>query len=108
VPETRLPFTYIVKGRYWRFRRGDLKASLPGQPGDPAFHKRYGELVALIRGQATRKDRDTFAWLIAKYRASAEFAALRPATRLDYDKTLTLLESGAWRGAVPEHHEGHD
>jgi integrase len=93
MPPTRLPFTYIVKGRYWRFRRGELKASLPGQPGDPAFHKRYGELVALSEGKPPERDRDTFAWLIAKYRASAEFAALRPATRLDYDKTLTLLEA---------------
>jgi integrase len=90
--ETRLPFTYIVKGRYWRFRRGDLKAPLPGQPSDAAFHRRYGELVALSEGSPPEKDRETFAWLIAKYRASAEFAALREATRSDYDKTLTLLE----------------
>jgi hypothetical protein len=66
VPETRLPFTYIVKGRYWRFRRGDLKAGLPGKPGDPAFHKRYGELVALSEGRAPEPSRDTFAWLIAQ------------------------------------------
>lgn len=93
MPETRLPFTYIVKGRYWRFRRGDLKASLPEQPGHPEFHKRYGELVALSEGKPVEKSRETFAWLIERYRASAEFAALRPSTRLDYDKTLTLLDS---------------
>jgi integrase len=82
-----------VKGRYWRFRRGDLKASLPGKPGDPEFHKRYGELVALSDGKPAEKDSASWAWLIARYRASAEFKALRGPTRLDYDKTLTLLET---------------
>jgi integrase len=93
VPETRLPFTYVVKGRYWRFRRGDLKAPLPGKPGDPAFHQRYGELVALSEGKPAEKARETFAWLIERYRASAEFGALRAPTQLDYGKTLTLIET---------------
>lgn len=89
----KLPFTYIVKGRYWRFRRGDTKGALPASPSNPAFHKRYAELLALSEGKPAEKDRETFAWLIAKYRASAEFNALRPATQQDYDKTLTLLET---------------
>lgn len=90
--EARLPFTYVIGGKYWRFRRGDLKAALPGKPGDPAFHARYGELLALSESEPAEKDSGTFSWLIAEYRASAEFAALRPLTRLDYDKTLTLIE----------------
>jgi integrase len=93
VPETRLPFTYIVKGRYWRFRRGDLKASLPGQPRDPAFHKRYGELVALSENKPSEPDRARLSWLIGEYRKSAEFHALRPLTQLDYGKVLTTVES---------------
>jgi integrase len=92
VPETRLPFTYIVKGRYWRFRRGDLKASLPHAPGHPEFHKRYGELVALSEEKPAEKDQGTWGALIVRYRASAEFAALRAPTQLDYGKTLDLLE----------------
>lgn len=93
MPETRLPFTYIVKGRYWRFRRGSLKASLPGQPGDPAFHARYGELVALSESAPARPDETTLAWLIGEYRTSAEFNALRGPTQLDYGKTLDLIEA---------------
>jgi integrase len=91
VPETKLPFTYVIGDKYWRFRRGELKAALPGKPGVPAFHARYGELLALSERKAPEPDRESFAWLIGKYRASAEFGALRPSTRSDYDKTLTLL-----------------
>lgn len=89
----RLRFTYIIGGKYWRFRRGDLKAALPGQPGQPDFHKRYGELLALSERKPAEIDRDSFTWLIDRYRKSAEFKALRPLTRLDYDKTLDLIES---------------
>jgi integrase len=91
--ETRLPFTYVIGGKYWRFRRGELKAALPGQPGDPVFHARYGELLAQSEREAPEPDHNSFAWLIARYRASAEFNALRPLTRLDYDKTLSLIEA---------------
>lgn len=93
MPPASLPFTYVVKGRYWRFRRGTLKAALPGQPGDAAFHAKYAELVALVERKAPEVDRSSFAWLIARYRASEEFKALRPLTQADYDKTLTLIES---------------
>jgi integrase len=91
VPETKLPFTYVIGGKYWRFRRGALKAALPGKPGDPAFHARYGELLALSEQKTPEPDRNSFSWLIACYRKSAEFNALRPLTRLDYDKTLDLI-----------------
>jgi integrase len=89
--EARLPFTYVIGGKYWRFRRGELKAALPGQPGDPAFHARYGELLAQSERKAPEPDRESFTWLVARYRKSAEFNALRPLTRLDYDKTLDLI-----------------
>lgn len=92
MPRADLPFTYVIGGKYWRFRRGALKAALPGQPGDPAFHARYSELVALSKGKAPDKPRESLAWLIEIYRKSAEFGALRPTTRDDYDKTLTILE----------------
>jgi integrase len=84
-------FTYVIGGKYWRFRRGDLKAALPGKPGDPEFHKRYGELLAQSERKAPEPDKESFAWLVARYRKSAEFNALRPLTRLDYDKTLDLI-----------------
>lgn len=91
MPEARIPFTYVIGGKYWRFRRGDLKASLPGKPGDPEFHARYGELLAQSEQKAPPEDRESFIWLVAQYRKSAEFNALRPLTRLDYDKTLDLV-----------------
>jgi integrase len=93
VPPARLPYTFVVKGRYWRFRRGQLKAALPGKPGDSAFHARYAELMALAERKPVEQDRNTFAWLIGRYRKSEEFKALRPSTQTDYDKTLTLIEA---------------
>lgn len=92
MPPTKLPFTYIVKGRYWRFRRGETKGALPGAPGDAAFHSRYSELLELSERKEPQPDRDTFAWLVARYRKSAEFEALRPLTQLDYGKTLDLID----------------
>lgn len=92
MPEARLPFTYVIGGKYWRFRRGLLTAALPGKPSDPAFHARYAELVAQSERKAPAPDTDSFKWLIARYRKSAEFGALRPSTRLDYDKTLCTIE----------------
>lgn len=89
---SRLPYTYVVAGKYWRFRRKGLKCALPGRPGDPAFHSEYMRLVALSEEKPVEVDRSTVAWLISRYRASAEFSALRPSTRLDYDKTLDLIE----------------
>lgn len=99
---SRLPFTYVIKGRYWRFRRGDLKAPLPGKPGEPTFHSEYLRLVALSEQKAPEPDRSSFAWLVAQYRASAEFSALRPLTQLDYGKTLDLIERefGDWPFAL--------
>lgn len=91
MPEARLPFTFIVKGKYWQFRRGKLRSPLPKQPGHPDFHKRYGELVTLSEGK-TESGEETLAALIKQYRASAEFNALRAPTQLDYGKTLDLIE----------------
>ena len=92
MPVADLPYTYIVKDRYWRFRRGKLNAALPGKPGDAAFHERYSMLLAQSEHKTTEPSRDSFRWLIGRYRASAEFKALRPATQLDYSRTLDLLE----------------
>jgi integrase len=89
---TRLPFTYIVKGRYWQFRRGELKAPLPGKPSDPAFHNEYARLVALSERKTPETDTASFVHLIKCYRKSAEFNALRPSTQLDYGNTLDLIE----------------
>jgi integrase len=82
-----------VKGRYWRFRRGDLKAPLPEKPGHPYFWKEYARLVELSELRTPEPDETTINALVAKYRKSAEFEALRPATQLDYGRTLDLIEA---------------
>jgi integrase len=92
VPEDRPKFTFIVKGKYWRFRRGDLKAVLPGKPGQAMFAAEYARLLALSENKPAEIDKTTLQWLIAQYRKSAEFEALRPLTRLDYDKILAIVE----------------
>lgn len=89
---TDLRYTYIAKGRYWRFRHpatGDI--ALPGAPGDVKFHEKYALLVAKVEDRPAAIGRDTFAWLIGRYKASAEFRSLSDATQIDYVKTLDLL-----------------
>lgn len=90
--ETQLKYTYIAKRKYWRFRHpttGDL--SLPGKPGDPAFHARYSELVGVVERRTAPVPKTSFRWLVGQYRASEEFKALADATQLDYGKTLDLI-----------------
>ena len=100
---TELRFTYIAKERYWRFRHkltGDvalphvrgLHVSL--QPQQAAFVTRYAELLAAVESRASIRppSRTSFAWLIKRYRDSAEFGELADATQADYGSTLTLLE----------------
>ena len=92
MPATDLPYTYIAKRKYWRFRHpavGDVK--LPGVPGEAAFHERYTELVKAVERRAAPLAKTTFAWLIKRYRASEEFKALADSTQLDYSKTLDLI-----------------
>jgi integrase len=93
VPEDRPKFTFVVKGRYWRFRRKELKASLPGKPGDAEFYAEYARLLALSECKPEKPDETTLTWLIDRYRKSAEFMALREPTQLDYGKTLDLLKA---------------
>lgn len=97
-----LPYTYVIKksGReYWRFRRKGLHTKLPGLPGEPAFHARYSELLALSEAKAPTVDRASLRWLIREYRGgggkkpSAEFMALRVPTQDDYGKTLDLIDA---------------
>ena len=99
---TELRYTYIAKGRYWRFRHkvvGDV--ALPNdpvihwslQPQQAAFMARYAELLAAVerRERARPPAKSSFAWLIDQYRRSAEFGELADATQLDYGRTLDLL-----------------
>jgi integrase len=87
-----IPFTFVVKGKYWFFRRAGVQTRLPGVPGDREFHARYDELKTLTEPPAAAKqDTSSFRWLIARYRASAEFGALAAPTQDDYEGTLELI-----------------
>jgi integrase len=90
-----LPYTYLAKGRYWRFRHRLFgERTLPGKPGEAEFHAAYAECMVLVEARASVKpaSKDTFAWLIERYLKSAEFLALADTTQLDYGKTCTLLK----------------
>lgn len=100
---TDLRFTYIAKGRYWRFRHkltGDV--ALPHTRGlhwslqsqQPAFIARYAELLAIVESRTKLRplSRTSFAWLIRQYRSSPEFRELADRTQDDYNDTLDLLD----------------
>lgn len=91
--QTDLKYTYIAKGRYWRFRRDGDDIALPARD-DPKFLTRYEELMALYDARAAATDdRQSWRWLIKRYRASAEFNALADRTQDDYSDTLDLLDA---------------
>lgn len=94
VARATLKYTYLAKRKYWRFRHpaiGDVP--LPGAMGDAAFHERYSELLKRVSAEPkTAPARSTFAWLVAQYRKSPEFAQLRPRTRDDYEISLDIID----------------
>lgn len=52
----KLRYTYLAKGKYWRFRHvsvGDFP--IHGKPGSPAFMANYGALLAKIGGEVVAK-----------------------------------------------------
>lgn len=113
VARTKLRYTYIAKGEYWRFRHkltGDV--ALPHAPGvhwskqqeGADFMARYAELLSIVESRGAKRpvSRSSFAWLVAQYRRSPEFNELADATQLDYGRTLDLIadELGEVRFAV--------
>lgn len=103
MPETRLPFTYVVKGRYWRFRhRLTGNVPLPGRPGEPGFHEAYAAQMRLVEQRSQNKgpDKSSLAWLAERYEQSEEFASLADATQDDYLKTIKILKRPAAEGGL--------
>lgn len=94
MPPGKPRYTYLAKGRYWRFRHKLIgECSLPGSPGEARFHAAYAEKLGLVERLMLKEapPRTSFAWLIAEYERSAEFRALADATQLDYLKTLDII-----------------
>lgn len=96
--KTDIPFTYVVRRKlasgkwkdYWRFRFGKTDCALPGVPGEPVFHARYGELLAREQRIAEEKvgpAAHTVDWLFESFFASPEFEALAESTQKDYRET---------------------
>lgn len=94
VAELNLEYTYLAKGKYWRFRRNGRDSKINGAPGSREFFDHYNALMAQEDSVAADKSppRSSFNWLIRKYERSAEFKALADPTRHDYSATLRLLE----------------
>jgi len=87
LPAGRPAYTYVVKGKYWRFRYKGDNFALPGKPGEPKFEDKYDEFVALVVKPVTlasRPGRGTFDWVMAKFFADAEFRALATRTQSNY------------------------
>jgi integrase len=90
-------YVRLVKGKYPRFRTratGDI--ALPGPIGSPAFLRGYAG--ALDRLEAARANPlpdaphpSSWRFLVARFLASPDFAALAEPTRLDYSRTAGLL-----------------
>jgi hypothetical protein len=90
-------FTFPVKGKYWQFRRGIIRARLPGKPGQAVFAAEYARLLTLSETKPDKPDETALKWLSRQYQESAEFEARRPHTRNDYEKVLAIVETRAWR-----------
>jgi integrase len=97
----RPKFTYQAKGRYWRFRHrltGDR--ALPGNPGEPEFHRQYSDFLAEIQRLEGRPSRTgpalhSLSWFVREYRASPEYRQLAARSRRDYDGVMDHLEQKA-------------
>jgi integrase len=95
-PYTSFVSKKLASGRmkdYWRFRRDGINTTLPGQPGEAKFYKRYGELMEQAESEQARvaeaaTARGTFQWLTESYLDSAEFTHLAAKTQSDYRATI--------------------
>ena len=93
------PYTFVVSRKlasgkfkdYWRFRRNGTNTALPGHPGEPEFHSRYIELMALEERLAQPKalpKNSSFEWLCDEYLNSVEFTQLSESTQIDYRRII--------------------
>lgn len=79
---------------YWYYRRKgapDDGARLPGEPRSPEFMATYNEYQRRAENKPTEPRPDSFAALVAKFRASPEFTGLSEKSARDYSKILDRL-----------------
>lgn len=101
VADLNLEYTYLAKGKYWRFRRNGRDTKIKGEPGSREFFTHYNALMEQETGRtaSTGPEKGSFNWLIKRYEKSAEFRALQDVTQKDYSRTLRVLEADL--GAQP-------
>lgn len=85
-----LPAFVYRKGKrgYLYFCRAGSTTRIRSEPGTPEF---WAEYALARKGIAPVPPGKTFAALVAGYRRSPKFTALKPRTRSDYDKILTFI-----------------
>ena len=94
---SNLPYTTVRKNKYWYFRHSVFPKliPLPGQPGEPEFHRAYVTLLDQTSvEQAVAEqlaDARSIRWLAERYLASDEFRQLAEKTRSDYARQLNRL-----------------
>lgn len=80
----------------WYFRHPKVERTrIPGQPGEPAFQRKYAELLSEAEGERLadeqRQDETSIRTLADAYQASDEWEQLRPKTQHDYKRELNRL-----------------
>ena len=97
MPHTaRLKYIKVQPGpggaEYHYFRHQGIYQRLPGAPGSAEYLHRYADLLATIEVKQSRTPEGSVRAVVNDFKASAEFSALVPKTRRDYDRMLALLD----------------
>lgn len=80
---------YLTFQKHRNTERAGPRIKIPHSPDTPEFWETYYRLLEMPANQA---DEHSVQALVAKYRASAEWRALKPVTRRDYDRYLSVFE----------------
>ena len=105
MPRPRPPYLLRETSRHgavvWYFRRGDgPRIRIRGEYGSPEFMAAYHAAASGQAAAGPEKGRDapeTLAWLIARYRQSAAWAALSMATRRQRENIFLHVIKSAGR-----------
>lgn len=105
--KVRLPFLkcYRSKGRlYAYYRRGGLDQRIQGIPGSPTFLEAYHRIHKSFCDEPRKIGvaPGSFADLVQEFKRSAEWRALKPATRASYARYLDALSD--WKGNLAVAH----
>ncbi|GBQ45923.1 tyrosine-type recombinase/integrase [Komagataeibacter sucrofermentans] len=103
-----LPYVNAYQSRrrkYFYYRRAGVRLRIAGEMGSPAFFQSYQEIHERFeRNEQPRPGivPGSLIELITRYRATPEWAQLKPSTRKDYEKFLQPLEDDFGTALVAE------